>query len=190
MPPEPNQMYISSSPPQTSSLFVLCKLFPLRLSRHFNDRAVYTCDDGYQIVGLEQVICNSDGQWSGNQPSCKQASANSQSRYYCGEPKHIPNAKHNGSKEQVREVFLIELMFFFFVRKFGFNFSRGNLLVMCRRRRGRQIRLSSSWSGFTRELSLNWDLALRRTLCSIPLPPSSLFIPQQQISKHPRKNEN
>ena len=103
MPPEPNQMYISSSPPQTSSLFVLCKLF---LSRHFNDRAVYTCDDGYQIVGLEQVICNSDGQWSGNQPSCKQASANSQSRYYCGEPKHIPNAKHNGSKEQVRDVFL------------------------------------------------------------------------------------
>lgn len=69
--------------------------------RHFNDRAVYTCDDGYQIVGLEQVICNSDGQWSGAQPSCKQASTNAQSRYYCGEPKHIPNAKHNGSKEQL-----------------------------------------------------------------------------------------
>ena len=40
--------------------------------RHFNDRAVYTCDDGYQIVGLEQVICNSNGHWSGAQPSCKQ----------------------------------------------------------------------------------------------------------------------
>ena len=40
--------------------------------RHFNDRAVYTCDDGYQIVGLEQVICNSDGHWSGAQPMCKQ----------------------------------------------------------------------------------------------------------------------
>ena len=69
--------------------------------RHFNDRAVYTCDDGYQIVGLEQVICNSDGAWSGSQPSCKQASSNAQSRYYCGEPTHIPNAKHNGSSEQV-----------------------------------------------------------------------------------------
>ena len=49
--------------------------------RHFNDRAVYTCDDGYQIVGLEQVICNSDGMWSGAQPSCKQGAVNSHSRY-------------------------------------------------------------------------------------------------------------
>ena len=73
------------------------------ICRHFNDRAVYTCDDGYQIVGLEQVICNSDGAWSGSQPSCKQASSNAQSRYYCGEPTHIPNAKHNGSSEQVSE---------------------------------------------------------------------------------------
>ena len=40
--------------------------------RHFNDRAVYTCDEGYQIVGLDQVICNSDGHWSGAQPMCKQ----------------------------------------------------------------------------------------------------------------------
>ena len=63
---------------------------------------MYTCDNGYQIVGLEQVICNSDGHWSGAQPSCKQASSNAQSRYYCGEPTHIANAKHNGSKEQVR----------------------------------------------------------------------------------------
>jgi hypothetical protein len=76
-------------------------IFRFSFGRHFNDRAVYTCDDGYQIVGLEQVICNSDGAWSGNQPSCKQASSNAQSRYYCGEPKHIQNAKHNGSKEQV-----------------------------------------------------------------------------------------
>ena len=72
-------------------------------NRHFNDRAVYTCDDGYQIVGLEQVICNSDGKWSGAQPTCKQAATNSQSRYYCGEPTIIPNAKHNGSAEQVKK---------------------------------------------------------------------------------------
>ena len=69
--------------------------------RHFNDRAVYTCDDGYQIVGLEQVICNSNGHWSGAQPSCKQGTSSAQSRYYCGSPPIIQHAKHNGSDEQV-----------------------------------------------------------------------------------------
>jgi len=69
--------------------------------RHFNDRAVYTCDDGYQIVGLEQVICNSNGQWSGAQPSCKQGTSSAQSRYYCGSPPIIQHAKHNGSDEQM-----------------------------------------------------------------------------------------
>lgn len=69
--------------------------------RHFNDRAVYTCDDGYQIVGLEQVICNSNGHWSGAQPSCKQGTSSAQSRYYCGAPTIIPHAKHNGSSEQM-----------------------------------------------------------------------------------------
>ena len=72
--------------------------------RHFNDRAVYTCDDGYQIVGLEQVICNSNGKWSGTQPSCKQGTSSSQSRYYCGTPTVIPHAKHNGSSEQVSKL--------------------------------------------------------------------------------------
>ncbi len=69
--------------------------------RHFNDRAVYTCEDGYQIVGSEQVLCNSDGLWSGTMPSCKKGSSSAQSRYYCGEPTHIANAKHNGTKDQV-----------------------------------------------------------------------------------------
>ena len=32
-----------------------------------------------------------------------QAASSAQSRYYCGEPTHIPNAKHNGSDEQVNE---------------------------------------------------------------------------------------
>ena len=76
--------------------------------RHFNDRAVYTCDEGYAIVGLDQVLCNSNGQWSGEQPTCKQSNYNSQSRFYCGEPTMIPHAKHNGSKEQVcRTIFFV-----------------------------------------------------------------------------------
>ena len=69
--------------------------------RHFNDHAVYTCDDGYQIVGVDKVTCNSNGQWDGVQPTCKQAANGARSRYYCGEPTAIPNAKHNGTKEQV-----------------------------------------------------------------------------------------
>ena len=87
--------------------FVLkCSLFYLALQvhltgRHFNDRAAYTCDDGYQIVGLENVICNSNGHWSGAQPSCKQGTSSAQSRYYCGTPTIIQHAKHNGSSEQV-----------------------------------------------------------------------------------------
>ena len=69
--------------------------------RHFNDRAVYTCDDTYQIVGVDKVTCNSNGQWNGVQPSCKKATSSTQSRYYCGVPPEMPNAKHNGTKEQV-----------------------------------------------------------------------------------------
>ena len=28
----------------------------------FKDRAVYTCDEGYQIVGVEKVVCQTSGQ--------------------------------------------------------------------------------------------------------------------------------
>ena len=84
------------------AIYLQFMMFQVHLTgRHFNDRAVYTCDDGYQIVGLEQVICNSNGQWSGAQPSCKQGTSSAQSRYYCGNPPVIQHAKHNGSDEQV-----------------------------------------------------------------------------------------
>ena len=87
-----------------NSSSILASTWQVHLTgRHFNDRAVYTCDDGYQIVGLEQVICNSNGKWSGTQPSCKQGTSSSQSRYYCGTPTVIPHAKHNGSSEQVSQ---------------------------------------------------------------------------------------
>jgi hypothetical protein len=76
-------------------------LYFLYFFRHFNDRAVYTCDDGYQIVGMDKVTCNSNGQWNGVTPSCKKATSTAQSRYYCGTPPEMPNAKHNGTKEQV-----------------------------------------------------------------------------------------
>ena len=84
---------------------ILPFIFIKPLCRHFNDRAVYTCDDGYQIVGVDKVTCNSNGQWNGVQPSCKKATSSTQSRYYCGAPPEMPNAKHNGTKEQVSSIY-------------------------------------------------------------------------------------
>ncbi len=40
-------------------------------------------------------------------------------RYYCGEPTHIPNAKHNGSKEQVRTQTIMKKALFFVCIKKG-----------------------------------------------------------------------
>ena len=62
---------------------------------------MYTCDNTFQIVGVDKVTCNSAGQWNGVQPTCKKATSSTQSRYYCGVPPEMPNAKHNGTKEQV-----------------------------------------------------------------------------------------
>ncbi|XP_053397800.1 neurogenic locus notch homolog protein 1-like isoform X1 [Mercenaria mercenaria] len=34
------------------------------------DTITYTCDDGYALVGAAERKCNSDSQWSGNEPTC------------------------------------------------------------------------------------------------------------------------
>ena len=33
--------------------------------------ATYTCDYGYELVGLEFRACQNDGEWSGEAPSCR-----------------------------------------------------------------------------------------------------------------------
>ena len=58
---------------------------------------------------MDKVTCNSNGQWNGVTPSCKKATSTAQSRYYCGTPPEMPNAKHNGTKEQV-SCFLSDIM--------------------------------------------------------------------------------
>jgi len=68
--------------------------------RHFQDQAEYTCDKGYQRLGMEKVVCQTSGQWSGQQPVCKHSASGSHSPYYCGYPPTIENASHNGSAEQ------------------------------------------------------------------------------------------
>lgn len=84
-----------------SKIAILIKNLQNSYLRHFNDRAVYTCDSTHQIVGVDKVTCNSNGEWNGVQPLCKKATSSTQSRYYCGVPPEMPNAKHNGTREQV-----------------------------------------------------------------------------------------
>ena len=38
--------------------------------RLFADRAIYTCDEGYRLVGVEFRLCQADGSWSATEPSC------------------------------------------------------------------------------------------------------------------------
>lgn len=42
--------------------------------RMFGDRATYSCDHGFHLVGLKERTCQADGSWSGQPPACKQNS--------------------------------------------------------------------------------------------------------------------
>ena len=33
-------------------------------------KAVYSCQDNYQLMGTSERICQSDGTWSGDKPAC------------------------------------------------------------------------------------------------------------------------
>ena len=39
--------------------------------RFFADRAIYTCDEGHRLVGVEFRLCQADGSWSATEPSCQ-----------------------------------------------------------------------------------------------------------------------
>jgi hypothetical protein len=38
--------------------------------RLFGDRAIYTCEEGYRLVGVEFRLCQADGSWSATEPAC------------------------------------------------------------------------------------------------------------------------
>lgn len=40
--------------------------------RLFGDKATYSCELGYHVVGLRERTCQADGNWSGQAPVCKQ----------------------------------------------------------------------------------------------------------------------
>lgn len=45
--------------------------------RLFNDKATYSCEIGYQLIGRDHRTCHATGSWSGVEPFCKQ------SGWYC-----------------------------------------------------------------------------------------------------------
>ncbi|XP_018896895.2 sushi, von Willebrand factor type A, EGF and pentraxin domain-containing protein 1 isoform X2 [Bemisia tabaci] len=61
--------------------------------RFFNDKATYSCNPGYHLVGLKERVCRADGSWTGVAPTCKQ-------NVFCHAPPEIENARHNGFPEQ------------------------------------------------------------------------------------------
>ncbi|KAK7593077.1 hypothetical protein V9T40_007829 [Parthenolecanium corni] len=59
----------------------------------FSDKANYTCELGYTLVGPKQRTCQAFGTWSGTSPTCKQTG-------FCTKPPIINNARHNARPEQ------------------------------------------------------------------------------------------
>ena len=48
-------------------------------------RATYVCNTGYELVGLFSRICQNNGQWSGDAPTCESKPI----KVYCGVFKKI-----------------------------------------------------------------------------------------------------
>ncbi|XP_047002642.1 protein lev-9-like [Schistocerca americana] len=61
--------------------------------RLFGDRATYSCQLGYHVVGLRERTCQADGTWSGDAPACKQ-------NVYCTSPPVLEHARHSALPEQ------------------------------------------------------------------------------------------
>ena len=36
----------------------------------FEDEAIYTCGEGYELVGSNHRVCGSDGSWTSTEPMC------------------------------------------------------------------------------------------------------------------------
>ena len=40
-------------------------------STSYNSTAIYSCENGYNLVGVAERTCLSSGNWSGDPPSCE-----------------------------------------------------------------------------------------------------------------------
>ncbi|CAB3368986.1 Hypothetical predicted protein [Cloeon dipterum] len=63
--------------------------------RLFGEKAIYTCQEGWNLVGLQDRSCQADGQWSGDAPICTKESA------FCGEAPKIEFARHTAPIDQL-----------------------------------------------------------------------------------------
>ncbi|XP_059474921.1 sushi, von Willebrand factor type A, EGF and pentraxin domain-containing protein 1-like isoform X2 [Neocloeon triangulifer] len=63
--------------------------------RLFGERAIYTCQDEWNLVGLQERTCQADGQWSGEAPIC------SKETVFCGEAPRIEFARHTAPVDQL-----------------------------------------------------------------------------------------
>ena len=83
--------------------------------------ASYTCHEGATLVGSEMRICQEDGSWSGEEPSCRTGSAQTimytknvaivmettiSSRVWLGNSKGSHNGTKNGSHWDSRDTHL------------------------------------------------------------------------------------
>ena len=46
----------------------------LSMGMNFESRAEFTCDETYNLKGLQQLVCMSNGYWSGPPPTCTRTS--------------------------------------------------------------------------------------------------------------------
>ncbi|XP_022181036.1 sushi, von Willebrand factor type A, EGF and pentraxin domain-containing protein 1 isoform X2 [Myzus persicae] len=61
--------------------------------RLFSDKATYSCEIGYQLIGRDHRTCHATGAWSGVEPFCKQS-------VFCKSPRVIENAGNNAFADQ------------------------------------------------------------------------------------------
>ncbi|XP_078575446.1 sushi, von Willebrand factor type A, EGF and pentraxin domain-containing protein 1-like isoform X3 [Branchiostoma floridae x Branchiostoma japonicum] len=54
----------------------------------YRQPVVYTCHQGYELLGDAKRTCGEDRKWSGEEPTCKAVS--------CGEPEDVPHASMDG----------------------------------------------------------------------------------------------
>ena len=68
--------YSSSLHADRKLYFVVCADLPdpvngsVATIGNVSDRAIYTCDNGYELFGPNNVICQPSGNWSGSPPTC------------------------------------------------------------------------------------------------------------------------
>ncbi|ELU03676.1 hypothetical protein CAPTEDRAFT_126293, partial [Capitella teleta] len=90
---------------------------------------IYSCEEGYSLNGTSEIVCEANGEWSGNSPSCD--------TFQCQKPSMIPN----GSILSPRDVY-------YFGQSIMYNCNSGYTLVGPMIRTCTKINQKGAWSEF------------------------------------------